>query len=61
MSLLIKKVRLELIVDCFPNKDADKDNGDVFWDIVKENEEDDASESEVVPGEAPPRKKTTAS
>jgi hypothetical protein len=44
-------VRLELITNCcFPNKDADEDNEDVFWGIVEENEED-ASESQVVSGE----------
>jgi hypothetical protein len=41
-------MRLKLISNCFPNKDTNEDNGDVFWHIV---EEDNTSESEVMPGE----------
>lgn len=51
MSLLVRDMRLELIANCFPNEDADEDNGDVFWGVVEENEEEDASESEFVSGE----------
>lgn len=51
MRLFVRDVRLELIANCRPNKDTDEDNGDVFWGVVEENKEEDASESEVVSGE----------